>query len=168
MIKLNKNNNNKNGFTVLETLLYVSFFALLSIVVINSLIIMMKSFKETQIQSELTQGSILMEKISREIRQAYIVNSISVGDLKVSKKDNAGAITSVRFSLVQNDIQFFENDILKGNLNPANVVVDDLNFSQINTLKGSAIKIILTTGAAGDSQNRTEDFYDTVVLRGDY
>jgi len=167
MIKLQKNKK-KYGFAVLETILYISFFAILSIVVINSLITMMKSFKEIKIQSELIQGSSIMEKISREIKKANSINSITSNDLKLDTKDDNGVAKTVRFVFLNNDINFYENDVLKGNLNPVNVIIDDLNFIQITTVKGNAIKIILTTGVVNDLQNRTEDFYDTVVLRGDY
>ncbi|MFH1608746.1 MAG: hypothetical protein ABH951_01855 [Patescibacteria group bacterium] len=164
----NKNISKKSGFAVLETILYISFFAILSIVVINSMITMMRSFKETKIQSELIQGSSILEKVSREVRQAYAINSISENDLKLNTKDDAGVNKTVRFVLSGNDVQYFENDVLTGNLNPNNVSVSELTFTQIITVEGSAVKITLTISSTNDSLGRTADFYDTVVLRGDY
>lgn len=167
MIKLNRKNK-KNGFAILETLLYVSFFALLSIVVINAMIVMMKSFKEIKIQSELIQGSSIMEKISREVKRANSISSISATDLKLDTKDDVGVAKTVRFVYLNNNINFYENDVLIGNINGADILVTNLSFTQITTVKGKAVKIILTAGPINDSLGRTEDFYDTLVLRGDY
>jgi len=157
-----------SGYALLEMLFYISLFAILSIVVINSLIVMMKSFKETRINSELTQSGTIMEKISREIRQANSIYSINATLLGLNIKDENGQNRRVQISLSGSDVQLSENDVLVGNLNTPNISILSLNFTQIVTTKGTAIKILLTVKSNHDSQNRTENFYDTVVLRGDY
>ncbi len=156
------------GYVLLETIFYVIIFAVLSIAVINSMITMVKAFKETTIQSELMQGGNVMERLSREIRQAYSINSISTNDLKLNSTDNGGANKTIEFALTGSNIALTENNTLTGNLNTPNIAVTGLTFTQINTAKGVAIKISLTVKSNHDSQNRNESFYDTVVLRGAY
>lgn len=156
------------GYTLLETIFYIVLFAILSISVINSMIIMTKAFKETTIQAELTQGGKIMERISREIRQAYQINSINTNSLKLNTTNDAGTNKTVEFSLSNSNVRFLENDIFIGNLNTQNIVVTNLVFTQINTTKGSAVKIVLTVRSNNDLLNRNRDFYNTVVLRGDY
>lgn len=164
-----KNTEQRNsGYALLEIVFYIALFSVLSFAVIDSLITMTKSFKETTIKAELMKGSNIMERMSYEIRQAYGINSISTGDLKLNTKDDAGNNKTIEFSLSGSNIQLLENDIFTGNLNTQNITVADLAFTQINTLKGTAVKIFLTISSSHDSLNRTEDFYDTVVLRGDY
>ena len=167
IVKL-KIKNWKGGYVLLETLFYILLFAIISIAVINAMITMTKAFKETLIQSELMQGGNVMERISREIRQAYGVNSITVNNLKLNTKDNNGINKTVEFSLSGSDIRLLENDVFIGNLNTSNATITDINFTQINTLKGTAVKISLTVKSNHDLQDRNETFYDTVVLRGDY
>lgn len=157
-----------SGYALLEMVFYISLFAVVSIVVINSMIVMMKSFKETRINSELTQSGTIMEKISREIRQADSIYSVSASLLGLNVKDENGQNRRVEISLVGSDVKFSENDVLVGNLNTPNISIMGLNFTQIVTTKGTAVKILLTVKSNHDSQNRTENFYDTVVLRGDY
>jgi len=158
----------ESGYTVLELLFYVSFFATFSILVVSSLITMTQSFKETSIQRELVQSGGIMERISREIRQAYDIGSVSASDLNLNTTDGAGANKTVQFLLVGTNIQLLENSVLTGDLNAANIVVTGLTFTQITTAKGKAVKILLTVRSSNDPQNRTVDFYDTIVLRGDY
>ncbi|MBI3305822.1 hypothetical protein HYZ82_01660 [Candidatus Nomurabacteria bacterium] len=159
----------QKGYAILELLFYMSFFLVISIVVIDSMIIMTKTFKETSIQRDLTQGGVIMERISREMRQAYDISAISASDLTLNTTDIfSGADETVQFLLSGSDIQLLENAALTGNLNLPNVAVAGLSFTQITTVSGKAIKILLTVRSTNDALNRTADFYDTVVLRGSY
>ena len=167
MIPIYKKNKN-HGSTILETLFYVTFVAVLSIVVINAMITMTKAFKETSVQRELIESSTIMEKISREIKQSYSINTISASDLKLNTKDDAGANKTVEFLLSGSNIQYLENDALTGNLNTANISVSNLSFTEITTTAGKAVKISFTLSSIHDSLSRTYDFYDTSVLRGGY
>lgn len=161
-------NKRNRGSSVLELLFYIAFFATLSLLVIDAMITMAKSFKETSVQMELMQGGNIIEKISREIRQADSINSISASDLKLNTKDDSGADKTEEFLLSSPNIQFLENNILTGNLNTPNITVTSLVFSQINTTQSKAVKISLTIKSNNDKLSRAVDFYDTVVLRGSY
>ena len=134
----------------------------------NSLIVMTKAFKETSIKTDLIQSSGIMERISREIRQAYGVNTISASDLKLNTKDENGNNKTVRFLLSGTNIEFFENDILTGNLNTPNIEVTAVSFTEITSAQSKAIKISFSVQSIKDSADRVVDFYDTIVLRGDY
>ncbi len=156
------------GYTLVEMIFYIALFCILTIAVINSLITMTRSFRETSVQADLVQSSGIIERISRETRQAYGVNSISSSDLKLDTTDDAGVNKTVRFVLSGTDVQFYENDILTGNLNTTNIQVTALSFTQITTTKGKAIKMTLSVKSTRDSLSRVETYYDTVSLRGSY
>ncbi|MFA5791955.1 MAG: hypothetical protein WC884_02870 [Candidatus Paceibacterota bacterium] len=168
MIKVGKNKKNKCGYAILELLFYISFFAVLSLVVITSMITMARSFKETSIQAELVQSGNIMERISREIRASYDINTISANNLKLNIKDSDGVNKTVEFLLSNSDVQLLENDIFIGNLNAPNILISGLVFTQINTTKGKAVKIVFIVQSVNDALNRTQNFYNTIVLRGDY
>lgn len=153
---------------MVEMLFYIALFAVLTIVVVNALISMTKSFRETSVYADFVQSSSIMERISREIRQAYGIASISSNDLTLNTKDELGNNKTVRFVLSGSDLQIFENGTLTGNLNTPNIVVSGLTFTQITTTTGKAIKVNFSAQSTRDKLNRTEDFYDTVVLRGLY
>jgi len=158
----------KNGYTILELLFYITFFSIFSFVVINAMITMSRSFRETSIQGELVQSGLIMERMSREIRAAYGINSINANDLVLNTKDDADVNKTVKFSLSGSNIQLIENNVVTGNLNTSNIIITDLTFTQITTIAGKAVKIVLSVRSSNDSLNRIVDFYDTIVLRGDY
>ena len=174
MIKLTRHklqigtNDTNKGYAILELLFYIAFFAVLSLVVINAMIVMTRAFRETAIQDEFLQGGTIMERISREIRQAYNINSISGSSLTLDTKDSAGANKTIDFLLIGSDIRLLENSIFTGNLNAPGMVVSSLTFSQIITAKGKAVKVFLTIKSNNDALSRPQDFYDTIVLRGNY
>jgi Tfp pilus assembly protein PilE len=161
MSKIIKKNKKKNGYALLELLFYISFFAVLTIVVINAMIIMARSFKETTIQAEFVQSGAIMERISREIRQASSASVVSATDLKLDTN-------KIEFNLSGADIQLLENGTLTGTLNAPNITVTALAFTSITTAKSKAVRIVLTLKADDDASGRLVNFYDTVVLRGSY
>ncbi|HNW71342.1 MAG TPA: hypothetical protein PKZ36_01475 [Candidatus Paceibacterota bacterium] len=167
MIK--KNIKTKKGATILETVFYIVLLLVISITVINAMIIMTKSFKETKIGREVIQSGEIMEKISREIKQAYQINSLeNQNTLILNTKDEAGNEKLVEFAFSGENITLLENGSLIGNLNNSNIIVENLTFNQITTTEGKAIKVVLTVRSKNDNRNRNYDFYNTVVLRRNY
>jgi len=156
------------GYAILELLFYIALFSILSLVVINAMIIMARSFKETALQAEFMQGGGIMERISREIRASYSINSISANNLKLNTKDDAGANKTVEFLLSGSNIQLLENDVITGNLNNPDMIITDLSFTEITTAEGKAVKVFFSFNSSNDVLGRTQDFYDTIVLRGNY
>src|SRR3989344_3265224 len=98
-IKLQEVQKGNQGYAVMELLFYIAFFALLSLVIINSLIVMTRAFRETTIYSELLAGGSAMEKIAREVRHASSISSISASDMTLNTTDSAGTPKTARFLL---------------------------------------------------------------------
>ena len=168
MAKISKNKRKNNGFSLLELLFYLSFFAVLSIVVINAMIIMSRSFRETTLNAEFLQSSSILEKISRDIRQAEDFSYVS-NVLTINTKDDSNNPKTITYTFSGSNIQIVDSVLGNlGNLNTPNIVVTNLNFTQIITNKSKAVKILLTVESTDDALNRTANFYDTVVLRGSY
>jgi Tfp pilus assembly protein PilE len=166
MIKIIKKN---SGYTIIELLFYIALFSVLSVVVINAMLTMAKAFKETAIQAELVQSGTIMERMSREIRGAYDIDPTSTStDLKLNTKDSGGANKTVELLLSGTNLELIENGTLTGNLNTSKINVTAVTFTQITTTQGKAVKIFLTIRSVDDILARTQDFYDTVVLRGSY
>lgn len=168
MKKIFENNKRNGGYAILELLFYIALFSVLSFVIINAMIAMSKSFKETVVQVELMQSVNILERISREIRGAYGINTISVNNLVLNTKDEADVDKTVQFLVSGSNLQLLENGVLIGNLNTPKLQVTSLSFSEIITTQGKAIKVFLTVRSVNDTTGRTENFYNTVVLRGDY
>lgn len=156
------------GYAILELLFYITFFSIMALLVINSMVTMARSFRENSVYGELVQSGTIMERMVREIRASYDVVSITATSLKLNTKDAVDADKTIEFVLSGNNIQFLENGVLTGNLNTPNIIVTSLSFTQINTVKGEAIKISLSLRSTNDVFNRVQDFYDTITLRNSY
>jgi len=156
------------GFSVIETIFYIAFFALLSLLVIQTLLTMTKSFKQTAIEGDFLRSLHIMERISREIKQATSINTISSTDLILNTKDSAGADKTIQFQLSGTNIRLVNNGAFTGNINSDDIVVTALSFTEVSTAVGDAVKVSLSVRSANDTTGRVETLYDTVTLRGMY
>lgn len=163
--------NKKAGFSIIEILFYISIFSVIFLVVIDSMIVMTKSFRETLINRDFMQAGNIMERITREIRDANGILSASASDnkIKLSVPNNAQVYYPLDINLVGTDIQLFEDNVSIGNLNSSNLSINYLDFTQIETVHGwSTVKVTMTVQSNRYNSTKTETFYDTVVLRGMY
>ncbi len=156
------------GYAVLELIFYITFFAILSIVLVNAMITMAKSFKETSIQAELVQSGMMMEKISRELRQADDF-SFASNILIINTRDDFDNSKTITYAFFDSSAQI-EDSLLGdlGNLNTPNIAIIDFNFTPVITAKGKAAVVTLTVRSNNDTSERTITFNNTVVLRGSY
>lgn len=162
------NSKKKSGFTLVETIFYIAVFALFSIVVIRTLLVMTKAFRETSVYSDLVKASSIVEHISREVKQSTSVAAIDTDTLLLNTQDSEGEDTTIEFDLAGSDIVLSLGGVEVGNLNSPNVVISNLSFTQINTGEGQAVKVYMSLYSSRDRQSRVFEFYDTMVLRESY
>ncbi len=168
----------KKGYTIAETIVYIALFIMLSFAVMNSLMTIIKLAVEIRSNRDfLDSGYTGMERITREIRNAVSVdvpNSVFNTTpspcvlqcvLQLNTKDAAGATKIVKFSVVNNKLELYENGTLSGDLTGRNTSVTNLTFWQLGT---KAIRVALTIQDTRNTKHPSQSFYDTVVLRGAY
>lgn len=169
-------NKGTQGFTLVETLIYVSLFAVLSVFLINSLLIMMSSYTTVRANNDILDAAHnSYERLSREIRSAQSIDNIvsvfgvNPGILKLNTTDSSGSSITEQFNLNSGtgNLEFTNNGTLVGDLNGGHVEITSLIFRKITTAVGSAVKIEMTI-QSGRMPSLSMDFTDTIVLRGDY
>lgn len=167
---------NYRGFSIIEIIIYLSIFTILSILVINSFITVMRSFSATRENISLLEAGINgMERISREIRKSDAIDlvnsSLSEGILHLNNTKD-GFVK--RFSSESGDLNLYECsslgacDILSGNLIGENISLESLVFRRIITEKSEAIKIEMSLRDVRSKTGKVENFYNTIILRGGY
>ncbi len=162
------------GFTLVEMIIYIAFFAILSVVAINATIMVMRSFYSLRITQSISQSATTaMERMSREIRSAYNINTAnstfdtSPGRLTVLTKDEIGTLLTVEFYVTAgNQINMKINGADQGSLMTKTVSVTNLIFRQITTTNTKAVKIEMTLTDNRSGITKTNKYYDTIVLRG--
>lgn len=164
---------NKNGFSLVEIMVYLAIFTTLSILVINSFIVILSSFNTTNMNRKMLEaGTVTMERMSREIRQAKnidMVNSfLNTGVLQLNSTDSSGNSMTIKFINENSNLNLYKNDNLEGNLLGQNISVTNLIFSRIATAESEAVRVIMTLQYSVGNNIKSENFYDTIVLRGGY
>lgn len=139
MINFNKKQKN-TGFSLLETLLYLSIFSLTAILVINSILVMLSSFREIAVNKDLASGAKILEILSREIRNADSIQIVEnqspfLRSIVLNGTDELGASRVIRIDFENNEILLYEDDGLVGNLNSSNVIVNNLDYEIIDFVR---------------------------------
>jgi Tfp pilus assembly protein PilW len=163
------------GYSIFEVIIYLAIFTVMSVAVINSFILVFSSFANTRSNRDLLEsGSTVMERMTREIRQAKGVDvgnstfSSNPGVLQLNSTDDTGTDILVKFSVSSGALNLYQSGVLVGNLVGQKILVTNLIFRKITTSVGEAIKIEMTLQDTGSKDNKTANFYDTIILRGEY
>ncbi|MEI6316107.1 MAG: hypothetical protein WCO65_00045 [bacterium] len=165
-------NKTQAGFSLVESIIYLALFVMLSTLLIDCMIVMSKSYVETRANRDLLDSmNIPLERMTRDIRGASTVvfDSSTVfgtnpGSLKIRNSDG----TTETFAISGGAISFVDTDGTSNNITSNQVVVDSLIFRNISTSAGSAVKIEMTLHSLRSASHRSISLSDTVVLRGEY
>lgn len=162
-LKLNR------GISIVETIIYLAIFTIISIVVINSFIVVLNSFAVTRTNHTLlNSGSLAMDRIAYEIRQASSINAIITDGDTLCLKDISALDCIVKFEKNVDTLELSQNGSVVGNMLSSDVILTRLVFNRISGTNSEAVKIEMDLQNINSKIIKTETFYNTVVLRGAY
>ncbi|MEK7568939.1 MAG: hypothetical protein AAB497_02400 [Patescibacteria group bacterium] len=164
----------RGGFTLVEMIIYIAFFAILSVLAVNATIMVMKSFYTLRLNQSVNQSAtVALERLSREIRNAYDVDTAnstlgsSPGRLTLKTKDAVGANTTMEFYMDgASQLRLKEGGVDKGALVTKSVTLTNLVFRSISMTNSKAVKVEMTLHDSRATTTQAVKFYDTIVLRG--
>ncbi len=158
------------GYSLIELVIYIALFAVISAVVVQSLIFVMKTYANARSFRTLQQnGELVMERITREVRQSNnILTASSVfgttpGILTVSGLNSDLTQYADTFSVTNGVVSLSTNGTVS-NLSTNEVLVSNLTFWNITTTGVKAVKVQLSL-TTNNNPTVTKTFYTTVVLR---
>ena len=163
-----------SGYTLVEAIVYVAILAILSVVFINLLLTMTRSYAEFRITRNLnTSAQAAMERLVRSIRNATSVDISSTlgtnpGRLVLNTLDGSGDPLTIDFYLSDDTLMVKEGSGAAASTTAKYVTVDNLIFRKLTTPVSSVVKIEMTLGVNHGAINKTAKFYSTAVLRGSY
>ena len=162
--------NKKRGFSLVETILYLTFLVIIISIVVSFVVSLAKTYQSVQAVKNVESSAVFsLERITRDIRNAYSVNT--AGDtLILNTSDASGNAQSVKFyiSPTTHALSVDTDGVYVGPLTLSDVTVDDLHFTLATSSRSEAVKVGLSlTGVVGGAST-TKNFYTTVVLRGSY
>lgn len=165
-----KYNTTQRGYSLIELLIYIALFTVLSLVLIRSLITVMRTYATAHAYRTVQHtGTLIMDRVTREIRDATSISASSVyganpGTLILTGTDDANNPHTVTFGVTSNKVRITDTTGTTGDLSSSDVTVTSLVFRQITTTVGSGVKIELTLQTASGYQT-SASFYQTVLLR---
>ena len=157
------------GFSLIEVVVYVAILAVISVVAVNTLLLIHRALAEIRTTRSLdATAAVAMERMIRTIRDAKSVTSI-VGTTLVLAGSEAAPVTYT-FDVDANTLRI---DSGSGPviLTPPGVTVSGLAFQKSDLATGGkseAVKVVLTLQASSGQTVKTQSFYGTAVLRNSY
>lgn len=162
----------KQGYSLVETIVYVSILSVFFVIIINSVLSFTKPYREILILRSIERtGLDSMERITREIRSASsvdLVNSTlgsSPGVLALTSTYN-GISTTTRFYIDNGTLKMDINGSYQGPLSTPNTSVTNLVFRRLTNSVSTAVKVDMTVESSVGSTTKTKKYYSTVILKG--
>lgn len=160
----------QSGYSLLELVIYIALFALLSIVLIRSLITVMKTYATaSQYRTLQNNGEIIMERITRETRLGSLITTSACptnsDSVTITQKDDSGNSQTVSFALSSGQLNLTDTDGTTALLSNAQVSVQAANFCTFSTAVGTGMKVFVSLATTATPMIQA-NFYSTVLIRG--
>jgi prepilin-type N-terminal cleavage/methylation domain-containing protein len=163
----------RNGFSLVEMIIYMAILAMMLLVIINTLFIISTSQRTVKSSKTIENSGIFsLERMVRDIRNATSVDTNQSilgshpGVLVLNGTDVNGNSHVVKFYLSTSTLHVVDNSVDQGALTETGTKVTNLVFTLINTTKSSAVRIQMTLESGTSTYYRSEKFYSTAILRG--
>ena len=161
-----KNNKKNRAFTLVEMLIYVGLMAVITLVIVQSLTVILKSNRGSFADINLrNSGYSSMEAILREVQASESVEQYSGNVLSMTQENGSTVVT---FSIAPDGTLLLSKNSSEGPVTLKGVRVSDLIFNKIETGKSIAIKIQLELETDINNTTKHEWFYGTAILRNSY
>jgi len=158
----------QSGYTIIELLIYLAVFGLLSVVLINTVLLTGRAFRDARVSraGNAAAGEAL-ERMIREIRfadsldEGASVFDASPGILKLNSIDPfTETAQTITFALNGGRITIKKNTEAPVDLTPSNIAVTNFVFRRVVSDKSQAVKIEITVGGV--------NFFSSAILRRSY
>lgn len=173
--KNKKHSHRVAGFSLVETLFYVALLALSLLVVMQTLVVLTRSYTTFRDAERIERDAALsLERMVREVRganniaDAGSVFGVHPGRLRLNTTTAAGGTRTVEFSVSGGALLLTEDGAALGALTSSTTNVSSIVFRKITTARSQGVKIEMTLTAGSDAAARSENFYATAVLRNSY
>lgn len=171
----NHSSTKQSGISLVEMVIYVSLFSVISLFTINALLESVKAFTNLRISRDINDSSAkIMERMTRDIRSATAIDlanstfNADPGRLTMTTYNASGTPMTVEYFMSGNALHVRENGTDKGSLLSSRTSISGVLYKYINNGNTIAVKIDLHVTASRGTVTDTDHFYDTVILRGTY
>ena len=160
----------RSGFSLLQVLIYVSLLAMISLLVIGSILSVYRALLKTKIEKKIiTNGDIAIETMARSIRDA---SSVDVAGSTFGANPGVLKLNSRKFYLSTSTLEVQDGIKPAQDLTSSDAKVTSLvfyrDFSSASSTLSDIIKIEITVESGDGQFLKSKKFYNSAVLRGEY
>ena len=160
---------------MVELTVYIGLFALISVVLVNSLMSAIRISNELRAQRDINDTAVaVMERITRDLRggnQIDLVNSsfgVNPGRLTFQTVSASGTAMTVEYYVASSTLYVKENGVSKGSLLSARTKIDGIVFYYVSNGATIGVKTELHLESTRGAISDIDHFYNTTILRGTY
>ena len=164
------------GFSLIEIIIYFALLAIISTLVISSMISLFKNYNIVRANQDIEYNAIsILDKLTRDARDARSINisdsSFSVAQGAVSfiigSSTNDNASNTAKFYFNNGKVKYMKDGVDFGNLSTNSVTVSNFKLYYINASSTEAIKVELNLEVTPHLHQATisKNFYTTILLR---
>lgn len=162
---------NKSGFTLVEVLIYIFIFILVSGATLGLLFSMNELFVQYKLKQDLiSSGTTAMERILLEIREA---DTITLAGSTLASS-TAGIVTlennsdTIKIQKNGTQLEIYKNDVFDGLLNKSTVGVTGVTFYHYKKDGVDLVRVKLDLQANGGNQVEVWSVTSGAIIRGSY
>lgn len=163
----------RNGFSLVEMIMYVSIVTIFASGLIVSVISLIETRAMLDGREEITYSETLaLERISREIRRASSVDTVlsvfntSPGTLILETTDSLGNPTVITVNVTGGTLFLQEGSGTPSALTTASIQITNLVFTHFTNTNTEGVQIEMTVQKTVQGEVVTKDYRTFVILRG--
>lgn len=162
----------KGGFSLIETIFYVSILTILLLVITESFVSIAVSYRRLKISGNIeVSAAVSLERMMREIRAADSIDAASIldaspGKLVLNSTPGGGGTQQIEFSMQSGKLSLVANGVVVGPLTNAGVAVDKVIFRKINNGKAGGVKIEMELSGGSGKIYKSLPFFTSAIIRG--
>lgn len=162
------------GMSLMETVVYAALIALISILVVQTILALSKTFKAVKETRDIeNSGLTALDRIAKEIRSADALGAGNIFNATSSKISLAysGISTTTREFYLDGSgaMHLYENSVDQGTITSPNVLVTSFYVEQSTTSTKTALRVTLKLQDKRETNSpRSATFYTAAAMRNLY
>ena len=158
------------GFTLVEILVYMAIFILVSTSAIGLLFSLDDLFTQYKLkQALLESGTNIMERLLIEVRES---DSVSLADSVLTSSDGTltldKATETIKFIKNGNNLELNRDGVFEGNLNSSNIEILGATFYQYEQNGVELVRVKLDLRSTIEDQSEEWSVSGGAIIRGSY
>lgn len=160
---------------MIETIVYVAIYCLVTIFVFSIIKMSVSEFTELKQHREMNETAVfIMERLTRDIKSGTQIDSANStfdanpSRLTLNTITASGTPATVEYFVSGKTLYVKENGTNIGALMASSTNLDGIIFNYLRVGQVRGVKIDLHLSPAGDTTGDAEHYYDTALLRGTY